>query len=117
MASPTVKCAEKECLAAAALEAVEALLQEHDPEEAYDRIAEAVRCVIRLRDQLIAEERRGGSDSECLAQVNSLLSLAASAEYPLVGLRWERVCMVRDELRQLLSEVSPEAEGPHRPRR
>lgn len=117
MVSPTLENAGKERLAAAALEAAEDLLQEQDPEGAYERIAAMVRCVIRLRDHLIAEKRQGGAVSRSLTQVNSLLSLADSAEYPLVGLRWERVCTVRDALRQLLSDLEREAETSQRPRR
>lgn len=108
---------EERRLATAALKSVEALLQEQDPAESYEPIAEAVRCLIQLRNHLIATGRRRSLHSARLVQVNALLSLAVSAEYPLVGVRWQRVCMVRDELRQLLSEVSPEAEEPHRLRR
>lgn len=114
MTSPVVNGAEERRLAAAALESVEALLQERDPAESYEPIAEAVRCVIRLRDQLIAEGRRGAPVSARLAQVNSLLSLAASAEYPLVGVRWKRLCMVRDALRQLLSDQGASLQRPRR---
>lgn len=93
-----------------ALRACEKLLNEKDPATSYEPIAEVARCVIRLRDHLIDKQRSGEAlQPDRLPRVNSLVSLASSAEYPLVGVRWNRVCMVRDVLKDLLEGKTQES--------
>ena len=68
-----------------------------------DLIAEATRCTARYRDALI-DEKRGG-EAACdrrLAEVNSLLSELSAAEFPLAGVRRERIAMARDAYRRLV---------------
>ena len=88
-----------------ALSACEKLLEEKNPITSYEPIAEMTRCLVKLRDQLISEQRDGASLRPRLDRVNSIVSLAASTEYPLVGVRWDRFCMMRDALRDLLQEM------------
>lgn len=98
---------------AAALDALETLIA-HRPEATHEKLTEVMRCLVRLRDSLIDERRRephNTSNEERLRAVNSLLSLASSAEYPLVGVRWERICATRDVLRSLLDKQAVSAGG------
>lgn len=99
-ASPDVRHCTQEALAAC-----ERLLEEKKPAESYEPIAEMSRCLVRLRDQVITEQRNGASVRPRLDRVNAIVSLAASTEYPLVGVRWDRLCMLRDALRDLLQEM------------
>ena len=86
----------------AALAALEHALGD-DPDLVYDDLAEAVRHVVRLRDTLIAERRRGEPIDDRLDRVNTILSQMVGAEYPLDGMRRERVEKLRDQLRSLLA--------------
>jgi len=94
-----------------ALAACERLLDKQNPATSYEPIAEMSRCLVRLRDELIREQRAGASVGARLDRVNSIVSLATSSEYPLVGVRWERVRLLRDCLRALLQEMQAE-KGP-----
>jgi hypothetical protein len=72
-----------------------------------ERLTKAIGKVIRLRDALIAERRRGNfpaARETLLQRVNAILSLTVSAEFPLVGVRWERIVGVRDALRALAAD-------------
>ena len=69
----------------------------------YDDLMEAVRCVVRLRAELIAE-RRNGELRDQLERCNAALSLVIGGEYPLVGIRRERIRQAREELAGLLDE-------------
>lgn len=73
-----------------------------------EAITRAVGKIIRLRDALISERRRvpefPAAREELLQQVNAILSLTVSAEFPLVGVRWERIVAVRDALRELAAD-------------
>src|SRR5690554_2186342 len=91
-----------------ALEACERLLNEQNPATSYETIAEMSRCLVRLRDEVIRGRRVGASVGARLDRINSIVSLATSSEYPLVGVRWERVSLLRDCLRELLQEMQEE---------
>lgn len=83
------------------------LLFAERPQLTHEKLADAVRCIIHLRDALIEQHRTGTStkrDDDRLSSVNSLLSLASSAEFPLVGVRWERIVALRDALRDLTDQ-------------
>jgi hypothetical protein len=88
----------------AAVEALCRVLDER-PAEEHEYLLEAVRCLVRLRDRLI-EQRRSGHPSpdlqDRLDRANAILSVVVGGQYPLVGVRWERVSHARDELRALL---------------
>lgn len=75
----------------------------------HETMAGAVRCLVRMRDLLIEERRRNGGDvgvQDKLVRVNSILSMAVGAAYPMVGVRPERLHMTRDALRDLLQSGS-----------
>lgn len=82
-----------------AIAALERMLD--DKSTSHADLAKAVRCVVALRNCLIEEHRRGHDSPECLASVNSLLSLAFGAEYPLTGFHRNRIEMTRDRLVEL----------------
>ena len=66
-----------------------------------------MRHIIALRDAFIAERRDGNLGprrQKLLDRTNSILSLSASSEFPLVGVRWERITAVRDALQKLTDE-------------
>ena len=73
------------------------------PEITHQTLAAAVRHIIQLRDALIVERRTTPSRQadEDLLRVNSVLSLASGAEFPLVGIRWERIIALRNALREM----------------
>lgn len=83
-------------MAAAALERA---LQD-EPDKIYDDLAEAVRCLVRLRDELITQQR-AGRPCHGLERCNAILSMVVGGEYPLAGVRRERVQKARDELASL----------------
>ena len=78
---------------------------EHRPDHVHDTIADATRCLARLRDRLIEAARERHPDAPLLAHANALLSLLVASEFPLVGVRWTRLKMARDELQALLDQV------------
>jgi hypothetical protein len=88
----------------AAVDALCRVLDER-PAEEHEYLLEAVRCLVRLRDRLI-EQRRSGHPSpdlqDRLDRTNAILSVLVGGQYPLVGVRWERVSHARDELKKLL---------------
>ena len=74
----------------------------HDrPDKIYDDLAEAVRCLVALRTELAARWR-DGAPRDCLDRCNAILSMVVGGEYPLVGIRRDRVRKAGDELRSLL---------------
>jgi hypothetical protein len=85
-------------------------LAERREDITHDALAGAVRCVIRLRDALIAGRRRGLELDEILRRVNSMLSLAASAEFPIVGVRHERIVATCRSLTLLAAELGTSRE-------
>ncbi|MBP2292776.1 hypothetical protein [Azospirillum rugosum] len=76
------------------------------PAEVYNAMAEASRCLVRLRDGLIARRRAGDEGASArLAHVNAALSVAFGGEYPLVGVHRNRIEKTREQLRKLLDEI------------
>jgi hypothetical protein len=94
--------AELDALCEDALRELDAVLAARHPPER-DLIADATRCIARLRDELI-ERRRSGRlrDESLLPQANALLSELVAAEFPLVGVRKKRIEAARDACRRLL---------------
>jgi hypothetical protein len=80
----------------------------HDrPDRLYDDVAEAVRCLVRFRDELIERQRSNG-DAESrsrLRRANAILSMAVGGEYPVAGLHRERLQKVREALDKLRREA------------
>lgn len=88
-----------------ALQALETVLDKR-PGEHMAEISEAVRRLIRVRDRLIDMRRTEGlspEGKEHLCHINAMLSVVASLEYPLAGLRWQRIALVRDGLTKMLN--------------
>ncbi len=85
--------------------AVAALDQALDdrPDQIYHDLAEAIRCLVQLRSGLTAR-RREGAPGDRLERCNAILSMVIGGEYPLAGLRRDRLLKARDELTSLLDE-------------
>lgn len=76
------------------------------PDQVYEDMVAAVRALVRLRDSLITERRAGRGTpehEERLRRVNAVLSMVVGGEYPLVGVRKERITKARDEVAELLA--------------
>lgn len=76
---------------------------EDRPDKVYDDLAEAVRCIVRLRREL-ATNRRNGEAGDSLERCNAVLSLVIGSEYPLAGIRHERMKQAREKLASLLGD-------------
>jgi hypothetical protein len=88
-----------------ALHALDRALEDR-PDRVYDDMVAAVRCLVRLRDALVNERRAGKGTpehEERLRRVNAVLSMVVGGEYPLVGVRKERIKKARDEVEALLA--------------
>jgi hypothetical protein len=103
---------------AAALAALDRAIDDR-PDRIYGDLSQAVRCLVRLRDQLIAERRRDGGRAgpaprgpaargpqtdDRLERCNAILSVVSGAEFPLEGVRHERIAKAREELARLLGQ-------------
>lgn len=87
-----------------ALETLDRVLEEKPGDDLHQRLAEAVRALVVVRDRLIGERRRGGDQDGRLERVNAILSVLHSAEFPQAGARWQRMKQARDALAALLDE-------------
>lgn len=85
------------------IEALDEVLVER-PEKVYQEIDDATRCLVMVRNCLISQKRKGVAVEGTLAKVNSLMSMLVGGEYPLVGVRKERVVAVREGLRGVNAE-------------
>jgi hypothetical protein len=85
-----------------ALAAMDRALRDR-PDVVYDDLVEATRRLVDLRDKLIAERRESADAAapERLRRLNAILSVVVAAEYPLAGIRRERIEMARRELASL----------------
>jgi hypothetical protein len=84
-----------------AVEAWDAALADK-PHASHAKITDATRAIVRLRDALIARRRNGGDADEALGRVNAVLSAADGAQFPIIGVRWERIETTRDALKEAL---------------
>ncbi|MBV8936945.1 MAG: hypothetical protein JO095_14220 [Alphaproteobacteria bacterium] len=84
----------------AALAALDRALEDR-PDKIYDDLAAAVRCLVQLRSELTAK-RREDAPGGPLERCNAILSMVVGGEYPLAGIRRERLQKARDELASLL---------------
>jgi hypothetical protein len=88
------------------------------PERMADDLPEAVRTLARLRNRLI-DQRRADPDSpevaERLDRVNAILSVVAGGEYPIVGIRRERIVDARDALAGLVEDLASGSRASRRP--
>jgi hypothetical protein len=90
-----------------ALAAIDRVVEER-PQSAQPVCLALTHTVVRLRDELIAEQRRaGGSDvSRHLEHTNALLSLVFSIQYPLEGVHSEKLKQARKALAKLMQEAA-----------
>jgi hypothetical protein len=91
----------------AALSVLDRVLQE-PPERMAGDLPEAVRGLVCVRDWLIARRRAEPGDGdvkERLDRTNAILSVVTGGEYPLVGIRRQRIVEARDALRQLADSL------------
>jgi hypothetical protein len=73
------------------------------PDKIYHDLAEVVRCVVQLRTELTIR-RRKGEPGDRLERCNAILSMVIGGEYPLAGIRRDRLQKAREELASLLGE-------------
>jgi hypothetical protein len=73
------------------------------PDKIYHDLAQVVRCLVQLRTELTARRSEGESGGR-LERCNAILSMVIGGEYPLAGLRRDRILKARDELASLLDE-------------
>jgi hypothetical protein len=73
------------------------------PDMIYHDLAEVVRCLVRLRIELTAA-RREGEPGDRLERCNAILSMVIGCEYPLAGIRRDRLQRARVELASLIGE-------------
>ena len=73
------------------------------PDKIYHDLADVVRCLVQLRTALTAI-RPEGEPGDRLERCNAVLSMVIGGEYPLAGLRRDRLHKARDELASLLDE-------------
>jgi hypothetical protein len=86
----------------AAVAALDHALEDR-PDKIYHDLAAAVRCLVQFRNELTAR-RREGEPNDGLERCNAILSMVIGAEYPLAGLRRDRLRKARDELASVLGE-------------
>lgn len=91
-----------------ALSAIESVLEDR-PGKHVEEISQAVASLVRVRNRLTDVQRNktpAPEASEHLRQVNAMLSVVASLEYPLAGLHWQRMELVRDGLAEMLERTA-----------
>ncbi len=89
-----------------ALARLDHLLRDH-PAQLAAELTDAVRGVVALRDAMIVRRDRIGREpasNNRLERVNAVLSMLISNEFPLTGVRWQRIERARDALRDTLVE-------------
>ena len=78
------------------------------PERIAGELPEAVRTLVWLRDRLIDLRRADPGSPEVesrLGRTNAILSVVTGGEYPLVGVRRQRIVEARDALAELAEEL------------
>lgn len=92
-------------LCADAIAALDRALHER-PDTLYDDLTRAARCLVALRDALIADRRAGLPEADAhLQRANALLSLVVGGEYPVAGLHRDRLQQARDGLDRLRQDT------------
>ena len=96
-----------------ALARLDHLLREH-PAQVAAELTDAVRGVVALRDEMIERRDRAGPEpgvDNRLERVNAILSMLIGNEFPLIGVRWQRIERARNALQDILSEEEAAARG------
>ena len=79
----------------------------HDkPQEAHAEFGHAATMLINARNDVIGRLRdgKGAAGERLLRDLNSLVSLAVSIEYPLSGFHWPRVKALRDGIARVAGD-------------
>lgn len=90
-----------------ALDRVDTMLEEDEVRE-LDHVSEQFSCLmgslVKLRNHLIQANRDGIHVPELpsLEEVNAMISVVASVEYPRVGIHWPRIRRLRDGLDEMI---------------
>jgi hypothetical protein len=90
-----------------ALEVLDRVLEEPAATMTGD-LPEAVRALVRLRNRLIGLlDSAGGAEPvrEKLDRANAILSVVTGGEYPMVGVRRERLAHAREALGRLAEDL------------
>ena len=74
-----------------------------------EKLAELMRLLVAMRDDLIAAQRAGADCGESLRRMNAIVSSIYGMEFPSEGLQWQRVCDTRDALRAWLGDHTPQS--------
>jgi hypothetical protein len=77
-------------------------LRREDSAETRLALAEIIRQVIGMRDELIPAKRSGEPCDEALQGINAVLSSIFGLEFPAGGLHWKRLKETEDGLKALL---------------
>lgn len=78
-------------------------LPRHDNPETRIALAEIIRDIVVVRDQLIVANRPGKECGDSLQKINAALSAIFGIEYPVGGLQWKRLIEARAALKTLTS--------------
>lgn len=91
----------------ASLRLLDKLLAERPDRVGHD-FSEATRWIAAYRDELIAEWRRTGSetDRQRLTKVNAVLSVVVGGHYPLEEIPWPHIERARAQLASVAGETS-----------
>lgn len=90
----------------ASMRLLDKLLAER-PDRVGDDFSEATRWIAAYRDELVAEWRRTGSetDRQRLATVNAVLSVVIGGHYPLTAIPWPEIAKARAQLAAVANET------------
>jgi hypothetical protein len=95
-------------IAARAMRLLDKIVAEKPEKNEHD-FSEAVRCLIALRDSLIAERR--GADPPLppdthLRRLNGIIGAVVGGHFPIGALPWKSVEAARDGFRALIAEMA-----------
>ncbi len=95
--------------ASAAHEALAILdrMVEEQPSDYFQPMSDAVRKLVQLRDRLIVKLRAAepyDNAASHLASLNAVISSAIGAQFPIVGIKRERIEQTRDALRDWMQQ-------------
>lgn len=95
-----------------ALETLDRVLDEK-PEQYHEEVVEVLRCLVSIRNHLIARRRSepSGDLDERLDHANVVISVMTSGSFPVVGLNHERLKQARDLMASILDTLQPDAKA------
>lgn len=90
-----------------ALQRIDTLLEEEEQRE-LEHISEQFSCLVgalvKLRNHVTQANRQGIHVPELpsLEEINAMISVMASVEYPRVGIQWPRIQQIREILGEMM---------------